>query len=268
MNYYGSIYKITQITDQNGKKISYGPVLYYDGQIISRGFHRIGRAISIEHRLHNYFRNAGDPNWNYPFHNTLNKYKKVGTISKYFKIKILAICKTEREYKATEYFWTLYTNRKNNKEGFDLEMNQNFNPIIGSRFDEFEKLYLPKTKLTVDILKGFEFSDLELKYKSKKALELRLPKYYSKERDLFKIKAKLVAPYINKCLKRGFSREEAKKYLIESGFGMFDENLRSNLNHKNPKQNRESIEHLFNRVLDYIYGKPKNTPKVKVVNGT
>ncbi|GAG52743.1 unnamed protein product, partial [marine sediment metagenome] len=101
MNYHGLIYKITQITGQNGKKINNGPVLYYDGQIISRGFHRIGRAISIEHRLQNYFRNAGDPNWNYPFQNTLNKYKNLGTISKSFKIKILAICKTEREYKAT-----------------------------------------------------------------------------------------------------------------------------------------------------------------------
>ncbi|KKM63383.1 hypothetical protein LCGC14_1512030, partial [marine sediment metagenome] len=174
-----------------------------------------------------------------------------------FEVELLAVCKSEKEFKSTEYFWQLFYNKKANKDGYDLNINQKFNPILGSRFDDLQKFNIPKYRLTTDLLNGFELSDLILKYKSKKAIKTNSKNYYFGLTDLFKIKAYLVEPYIHKCLMLGYTRDETISYLIKSGFKMFDKDTINQLQGLNYKQNRVTPEKLFNNILDFLYGPPR-----------
>jgi len=112
-----------------------------------------------------------------------------------------------------------------------------------------------KHEVIKDILDGFELEDLVLKYKSRKALSARLNQWFG-HANILQIRVALVSSYLEKCFKRGYSRQEALDYLVKSGFNMFSKSTRSNLQKLSPKQNRWTIDAIFNKILDTIYGIP------------
>ncbi|KKM64156.1 hypothetical protein LCGC14_1504210 [marine sediment metagenome] len=257
MSVYGVIYKISLVKDEEGNAVNDGPFIIYSNENqVKEGLTRIGRSINFWSRLKSYMTKAGNLNWQYHFENSLAKNGPYA-----FKAKILAICRTEKEFKATEYFWQLFYNKKAIEEGFDLNINEKFNLQLGSRFDEMKRYNIPKYKMIFDLLDGYELNDLILKYKSRKAVVNRLSNYFNGIRDTFIIKAHLVGPYIDLCLKRGLTREETLSQLIHDGFKMFDINKRKELQNFNFKQNRANIDNLFNKILDYLYEPPKRLAK-------
>ncbi len=257
MNYYGVVYKITQVRDENGNKIHDGPVLVYNGKKIQNGYHRIGLSVDFMKRMKAYYYKAGQAN--YPFENLLNIYKIAGKISKCFKVELLAVCKTERELKATEIFWQLYYNRENNRYGYDLLSNKEFNLIIGS-YDDLKMYNIPKYALVRDLLDGLEPYELRIKWKQKGALELRLKQYFGTT-DTYEIKKMLVAPYIEKCFKKGLTQDEALKFLYESGIKIFSEKAKQKRIELYGPTRRLVPYNTFIRILRDLYHGPTRSTK-------
>ncbi|MBY9008713.1 MAG: hypothetical protein KGD74_02455 [Candidatus Lokiarchaeota archaeon] len=261
MNYYGVIYKITQVKNENGDKIHDGPVLVVNVKKIKNGYVRIGRAIELYDRLTHYISTSETERAKYHFELALRKYG-----IKSFRIEILAVCKSKKEYIATEYFWQLYFNRKNNEEGFDININKRFNPTFGSRGDEIERYHIPKWELVKFILQDMNKKDIreyygnkykvQGKYKSKthymislSALNTRLLKYFGTI-DLLKIQRMLVNPSLDLWFKRGYTLEEALVYLDAQGIKFYQTS--SNPKYQKDKLTRHAVK-IHGDILNEIY---------------
>jgi len=268
MNYYGVIYKFTQIRDLLGNDLKgFSPSIVASGKELKQGLNRVGKSKEIKYRIRKYFRSINKPMNNFEL--ALASFRSnIKEIKKSFKIKILSVCKSKKEYDATEIFWTLYLNRKNNVNGYDLAQNKFFNPIVGDLKDYQTVDYyiggtLFKHKVIRDLLNGYQLKSLTMKYGifrmkgiDRHAIVRRLDKYFS-ETNIFAIKASLINPYLDYCLRNGFSKEEAVDYLIKSGFGMFDievvreHNLLFDLK---PPSAIKMKYRLLNKFLEYLYG--------------
>ncbi|TFG22779.1 MAG: hypothetical protein EU529_09530 [Promethearchaeota archaeon] len=269
MNYYGLVYKISLVKDSSGKCL-YGssPSIFFSDKELKQGLNRVGKTKELKYRFRKYLWSAMNKPTN-NFELTLASFSmNKENICKSFKIELLAICKNKKEYDATEIFWTLYLNRENNQYGYDLAQNSFFNPIIGDlkdfqTVDYYLRGTLFKYKIIKDLLNGYQLKSLTMKYGTfrmkgidRHVITRRLDKYFSIA-DIFKIKARLVYPYLDYCLKSGFSREEAVDYLINSGFGMFDINV---VKHHNviyglkPPSTIRLKYRLLNNFIEYLYG--------------
>lgn len=222
MSYYGVIYKISQFKDEKGNRLYNGGVLVVDYKKIQKGRVRVGRAIEIFHRLRSYLSYSHNPRNH--FERALNLYG-----IKAFRIEIIAICKTKREFISTEYFWQLYYNRKVNAEGYDLDVNEFFNPNLGSRSDSINPYNIPKWELILFILKGLEKLEMRIIYGKRYGLDKIAPETldtrfisYFGTRYFYKIKTSLIKPTLDKCFKRGFVKEVALKYLSRQGIKIFE----------------------------------------------
>lgn len=133
-----------------------------------------------------------------------------------FKVEIIAVCQNSKELSATEKFWTLYYNRKNNRNGFDLNLNEMYNPIIGDLMEEASER-IPKYLLTKDILNGLEVKEIMEKYQIKtyETLDNLFEKYYD-VRSLWEIRSLLIRPVLERSLKMGLDRDQALQMFIES----------------------------------------------------
>lgn len=225
MNYFGIIYKITQVKDENGEKLNNGSVLAIKSKIIRKGFVRIGRATDFYKRLRTYKKDSTLGNKILHFENALSKYG-----FKSFRIELLAVCKTEKELIITEYFWQLYFNRKANTDGYDLDLNGRFNPMLGSRGDKIEKYYMPKWEVIKLILQnrnkkqisGFYSNKYYVEQIDRSVLNSRLEKFFSGSHDLQKIKLELVKPLLEISFKRGYTSSECLDYLKQSGIEIYE----------------------------------------------
>ena len=163
MNYYGVIYKITQVKDSSGKCL-YGvsPSIFFSGKEIKQGLNRIGKTKELKYRFSKYLWSSKNKPTN-NFEIALASFSRnKEDISKSFKIELLAVCKNKKEYDATEIFWTLYLNRKNIR-GYNLAQNLFFNPIVGDlkdyqTVDYFLDGTLFKYKVVRDLLNGYQLS--------------------------------------------------------------------------------------------------------------
>lgn len=222
MNFYGVIYKITQIKDENGNKINDGPVLVVDGKKTQNGYARIGRTIELFHRLKSY-RTKSKNDAEYHFERALNKYGFTA-----FKIEIIAVCRSKKELVASEYFWQLYFNRENNAKGFNLDINNRFNPDLGSREDSLEEYYIPKWELITFILQGIEKQEIRKIYGNRynvqeigpDTLDARFIRYFS-TRNFHNIQLKMIKPLLDKCLKSGYTIDETLDFIEKSGINFY-----------------------------------------------
>ena len=116
----------------------------------------------------------------------------------------------------------------------------------------FEKYFVPKYLLVKDIMSGLERKELNELWNDVPlgTLKGRVKKYFG-TLDLYKIKLVLVTPYIDKCLKRGYTQKEALNYLIECGFNMFSDEFFQDRIEKygQEKIRRTAPKLLFKRML-------------------
>jgi len=256
-DFYGVVYKITQVKDKEGKKITNGPVWFSNGIRKQGGFHRIGYSCDFAQRLKMYYRFAGDSNHDFAFENTLDRFKSLGTISESFKIEILAVCKTKRELLATEIFWQLYFNRLDNELGYDLSQNRFFNLIIGdlSMVDTIHQIKM-KSAYTVDILNGLTAGAMQINRGdvSRNTVWHYLDLFFGTH-NAFEILTMLIYPYLDNCFKRGYTKEEAYEYLSRSGFKMFDRQHMRQMSRLYNKMTVNTVkDRLLNNLLDFFYG--------------
>ena len=269
MNYYGLIYKITQVKDSSGKcLIGVSPSIFFSGKELKQGLNRIGKTKEFKYRLSMYLWSSMNKPTN-NFELALASFSgNKEDICKSFKIELLAVCKNKKEYDATEIFWTLYFNRKNNQYGYNLAQNLFFNPIVGDlkdyqNVDSYLGGTLFKYKVVKDLLNGYQLKSLTMKYGTfrmngidRYVITRRLDKYFS-DTDIFAIKAGLISPCLDYCIRSGFSREEAVDYLTKSGFGMFDIEIVKEHNvlyGLKPPSNIQMKYRLLNNFLEYLYG--------------
>jgi len=267
MNYYGLIYDIIQIKDESGKNIIDGPTWNLNREIFNNGYHRIGYTLFLPKRLKRYYYQAG--NLNHPFEIKLEYLKQLGKISRCFKVKLLAVCKTDEEMKSTEIFWQLYYNKTHNEKGYDLSINQHFNLIIGDiteqpiTYSDIWRGNLMKPSLVIDIINGLTIGALRIKYGALIRVNPNgvagdtiyeyLEKFFGTH-NIFIITTRLIYPYLDKCFKRGFSKEEAYRFLIKSGFKMFDKEFVKELSLLYEKKTINTIgDRLLNSFLDFFY---------------
>ena len=224
MNYFGVVYKITQIKDENGIKMHDGGTLIVDGKRIQKGNIRIGRALEFYKRLNTYQKDSTHKTKNLHFENALAKYGWEA-----YKIEIIAVCRTEKEYVATEYFWQLYYNRKANEKGYDLKINENFNARFGSRGDKVSQYHIPKSEVTSLILQNYNKKQIRDHFAQKyfkntldpSTLDSRLIKYFG-TKDLLEIQLKFIKPILESCFKKSLNPTEAKEFLFKSGITWYN----------------------------------------------
>ena len=229
MNYFGVIYKITQVRDENGVKLNNGRVLVLESKKIQKGYIRIGRATDFYKRLRTYKKDSTSRNKVLHFENALRKYG-----FKAFRIELIAVCKTEKEFIITEYFWQLYFNRKANVDGYDLDINERFNARLGSRGDSLPKYSMPKWEITKLILQNKNKKQILEFYANKyfvdridrSVLNSRLDKYFSGSHDLQKIKLELVKPLLEISFRRGYTASECLDYLKQSGVEIYEKSYK------------------------------------------
>ena len=262
INFYGIVYKISLIKDVYGNKLKSGPLVFYsNNKRAEEGVIRIGRTLNLRSRVAVYRYESKSNRKNLHFENAFIKYGP-----RAFKIEILTVCRSINEYKASEYFWTLFYNKKANQIGFDLSINKYFNPMIGSRGDSFKKYEVPKWKLTQNILTGFERAELEILWDDIPlgTLKARINEHYNTS-DLYKIRLNLATPYIDKCLRCGFTKEEALNYLIKNGFFMFsDKEYQARIKAFGPRIKRASPIQLFRRIIKNLHNNYYHIPIRKV----
>jgi hypothetical protein len=206
-NWYGIVYKIQRIKDENGNLVN-------DGSI------RIGKSMSLLSQRwakYKYRSGLGYKGNKYHIHHAINKYGLDA-----FEREIIGVCQSRKEFIATEVFWTIYYNRYENKKGYDLSVNEYYNPIIGDLMEKFEEK-IPKIDLTNNILKGLEVGDLKDKYgiNTYETLNNLFEQYYG-ERSLNKIRSNLIAPLLEDFIKLGYNEEQVLNKLKESGIMFID----------------------------------------------
>ena len=262
MNVYGIVYKISLIRDVQSNKFKTGPFIFYsNNKKVQEGLIRIGRAIDLRRRVVTYRYEANNNLKNLHFENAFLKYGP-----RAFKIELLTVCKSAIEYKASEYFWTLFYNKKADQIGFDLSINKDFNPMIGSRGDKFKKYNVPKWKLTSNILGGFERAELNILWENVPlgTLKSRIKSYFNTS-NLYKIRLDLATPYIDKCLRRGYTKDEALDYLLQNGFYMFsDKEFQARIKSFSSKIKRSSPDRLFQRMIKDLQNRYYHIPVRKV----
>ncbi len=262
MNVYGIVYKISLIRDVQGNKFKTGPFIFYsDNKKVKEGLIRIGRTIDLRRRVITYRYEANNNIKNLHFENAFLKYGP-----RAFKIELLTVCKSSIEYKASEYFWTLFYNKKADQIGFNLSINKDFNPMIGSRGDKFKKYNVPKWKLTSNILGGFERAELDILWENVPlgTLKSRIKSYFNTS-NLYKIRLDLATPYIDKCLRRGYTKDEALDYLLQNGFYMFsDKEFQARIKSFSSKIKRSSPDRLFQRMIKDLQIRYYHIPLRKV----
>lgn len=226
-NYYGIIYKITQFYDKNSNKLYDGGTLISKGKKKKNGKIRIGRSFYFYDRLKIY-NHTSKNNPKYHFESALAKYGW-----RAFRIEILAICKTWKEYKATECFWTLYFNRESSPIGYNLRINGYFNPIIGSWSDTVKAYFLPNWELTKFVLKGWNKKNIKEYYSKKYHLdhllnEKTINNAFSKvfgTSSLRHAQIRLIKPVLDICFKRGYDINQTLDFIKKCGFDWFKASL-------------------------------------------
>ena len=226
---FGVIYKITQVKDENGEKLNNGAVLAFRSKKIQKGNVRIGRAINFYKRLNTYKKASASNTKKQHVENALHRYG-----FKSFRLELLAVCKTEKEFISTEYFWQLYFNRKANSDGFDLDINARFNARLGSRGDKLEKFNMPKWEIVKLILQNKNKKQISEFYSNKynvdhidrSVLNLRLETFFSGSHNLQKIKRELIKPLLEISFRRGYTSSECLNYLKQSGVEIYEKSYK------------------------------------------
>jgi hypothetical protein len=134
-----------------------------------------------------------------------------------FDIDIIAVCKNQKEYDITEIFWTLFYNKAENQDGYDLSINNHYNAIIGDLVKDTSR-FVSKPTLTIAILDGLESGEIMQKFRinSYETINNLFDKYYGK-RKLKDIRTLLIQPVLELCIKNGYNEEQTMEYLIKSG---------------------------------------------------
>lgn len=88
---------------------------------------------------------------------------------------------------------------------------------------------------------------------------------YFNTSNLYKIRLDLATPYIDKCLRRGYTKDEALDYLLQNGFYMFSEKeFQARIKSYSSNIKRSSPDRLFQRMIKDLQNSYYHIPLRKV----
>lgn len=184
-----------------------------------------------------------------------------------FDMKVRYIFPTKGEAQIMEEFLTIFRNRANNSDGFDLTINNNYNKIVGDLFKRglggsFPKGSLnpkwcdvPPIPLAEAVLDGSEMNELESLFDvSSKTIRRRFRAYgygVKGTYDLKDARAFHLKQIIIKGFKKAMNQEKFFNYCENEGIEIFNQ-YEFNPNKENPRGS------FFRRIIKQIWGTSKH----------
>ena len=238
---YFIVYKVTN------KETGYVRIGYWMGDPASRMRAYLKRSFAPNPprtltNFHKDMRGIGDPN----------------KIPKTFDFQVLYIFKTKTEAKVLEQFLTIYENQAENELGYDLSINNYYNPIIGDLTDsisgalrgELNPSYISvdHKELTKAIKGGLLEKEIRIVVgiKNTQTLSRKLLSYGFSIKNtgtILDARAFFVKPVIEEAAKKDLSTEEFFKLCKKKGIEIFEKS--------NP--NEKSKENRLNYMCKYIW---------------
>ncbi|MFX1366410.1 MAG: cyclin family protein [Promethearchaeota archaeon] len=250
------------------------PYIVYEICDNETGWIRVGwSSHSPDERMNWYLLRSFSPNLSANMANIYYEMAKIGSKRKClarFDMKVRYVFSTKGEAQIMEEFLTIFRNRADNPDGYDLTLNNEYNKIVGDIYKRGLRGSFPKASLNPKwcdvppipladaILNGSEMNELESLFEvSSRTIRRRFRAYGYGVRgtyDLIDARAFLLKPYIIKGIKRAMSQEEFFKFCEKEGINLFK-------NFKFIKNKENSRGSFFRRMLKQIW----NTSKHKEV---
>ena len=190
---------------------------------------------------------------------------------KRFRMYVRYIIPSKGEAKIMEEFLTIYRNRANNKVGYDLSINNNYNAIVGDFFKGMDNTgnfkpivkgnlahnwrEIPPDILAQDVLDGLGMNELMKKFGvSPKTMRRRFKAYGYGVKEIYDLndaRAFLIKPHILEGIKRAYTQDEFFSYCKKKGINIFNK-------FKYIKNQENSRGAFFRRMLKQIWGNSRH----------
>ncbi|MFX1296919.1 MAG: cyclin family protein [Promethearchaeota archaeon] len=223
---------------KNGQK----PYIVYEIIDNETGWIRVGLSShSPDERMNWYLHRSFSPNLPANIANIYYEMAKTGSKRKAlarFDMKVRYVFPTKGEAQIMEEFLTIFRNKANNSEGFDLTINNEYNKIVGDLFKRGLRGSFPKSSLNPQwcdvppipladaVLDGSGMNELVSLFNvSPKTIRRRFKAYVYGVKgtyDLIDARAFLLKPYIIKGIKRAMSQEEFFRFCEKEGINLFN----------------------------------------------
>jgi len=247
------------------------PCIVYEICDNKKGWIRIGwSSHSPDERMKAYLNKSFSPSLPPDMANIYYEMAKSGSkrqAQARFDMRVRYVFPTKGEALIMEEFLTIFRNRANNPNGYDLTINNDYNKIVGNLFKQgmggsFPLRTLnpkwrdvPPIPLADAILEGSEMNELESLFGvSARTIRRRFRAYGYGVKDIYDLKdarAFILKPIIIEGFKKGLNQKDFFKNCRNEGIGIFDR-----FKFVSNKSNDRGA--FFRRILDQIWDTSKH----------